>query len=99
MAAILWGPRAHHRGTGGEVREEVTRAPHKERHSTQPQLVESHGIPAFLHEMTEDVVTQQHSTRARTVGQNTKVCGRNGNCDDSSPHEAVIPDLLRKSPT
>ena len=69
MAAILWGPRAHHRGTGGEVREEVTRAPHKERHSTQPQLVESHGIPAFLHEMTEDVVTQQHGARAHTNGK------------------------------
>ena len=85
-AAILWGPRAHHRGTGGD---EVTQA---RRHTTSPQLCESHYTPAFLNEMAEDVVTQQHGTRARTVEQHRRwnapsvcVCAflrRNGNCDD-----------------
>ena len=68
-AAILWGPRAHHRGTGGD---EVTQA---RRHTTSPQLCESHYTPAFLNEMAEDVVTQQHGTRARTVEQHRlRVC-------------------------
>ena len=62
MAAILWGA-AHITGARA-----VTRS-HEHPTKNGIPLCESHDIPAFLNEMTEDVVTQQHGARAHTNGK------------------------------